>query len=209
MKQDEGPEKPTGLSREHLEKHYRLYPAAHQVKIKEIEARLLRTDMACVDTTYCPLRSLIKEYAYALNSVRLHDYYLGNIGKAGSKPSPELLSMLERDFGSRQEWEKQFIALAMCSRGWVVLGFDLKEGVLRNFFSDEHSEGVWSVLPLLVLDVYEHAYYSVFPSRSDYIETFFKYLYWEVVNNRLTVAREVFKKIDSDLLNLGHYFTKL
>lgn len=197
MNRDGGPEKPAGLSREHLEEHYRLYPAAHQLKIKEIEARLLKTDTACVDTTYCPLRSLKKEYAYALNSVRLHDYYLGNIGEAGSQPSPELMSMLERDFGSVQEWEKQFFALAMCSRGWVVLGFDLKEGVLRNFFTDDHSEGVWSVLPLLVLDVYEHAYCSAFPSRDDYVKTFFENLCWKVVNRRLKVAREVFKKISS------------
>jgi Fe-Mn family superoxide dismutase len=197
MNQGDGQAKPAGLSREYLDEHYRLYPEAHQVKIKEIEARLLRTDLACVDTTYCPLRSLKKEYAYALNSVRLHDYYLGNIGEAGSQPSPELLSMLERDFGSTQEWEKQFFALAMCSRGWVVLGFDLREGVLRNFFTDDHSEGVWSVLPLLVLDVYEHAYYAVYPSRSDYIDTFLKYLNWEVVNRRLTVAREAFIKISS------------
>lgn len=199
MNTGEGPEKPPGLSREHLEEHYRLYPAAHKAKIKEIEARLLKTDTSHVDTTYCPLRSLKKVHAYTLNSVRLHDYYIGNIGEAGSQPSPELVSMLERDFGSMQEWEKQFLALAMCSRGWVMLGFDLKDGVLRNFYTDDHSEGVWSVLPLLVLDVYEHAYCTIFPSRSEYVESFLKSVYWEAVNRRLTVAREVFKKIGSIL----------
>lgn len=190
-----GPESSPGFSKEHLEEHYRLYPAAHLVKIKEIEARLIRTGTACADPTYCPLRSLKKEHAYALNSVRLHDYFFGNIGVEDSQLSVELKSMLERDFGSVEEWEKQFSALAMCSRGWVVLGFDLKEGVLRNFFSDDHSEGVWSVLPLLVLDVYEHAYCTVFSSRSVYVENFLKNVRWEAVNRRLKVAREVFKNI--------------
>jgi len=190
-------EKPPGFSREHLEEHYRLYSAVCKAKTKEIEARLLKTNTACVDTTYCPLRSLKKVHAFTLNSVRLHDYYFGNIGEAGSQPSLELLSTVERDFGSMQEWEKQFFALAMCSRGWVVLVFDLKDGVLRNFYTDDHSEGVWAVLPLLVMDVYEHTYCTLFPSRSEYVESFLKFVNWEAVNHRLTVAREVFKKIGS------------
>lgn len=195
MRTGGGQERPPGFSKEHLEEHYRLYPAAHLVKIKEIEARLIRTDTACADPTYCPLRSLKKEHAYALNSVRLHDYFFGNIGGEDSQPSAELRSMLDRDFGSVEEWEKQFFALAMCSRGWVVLGFDLKEGLLRNFFADDHSEGVWSVLPLLVLDVYEHAYCAVFSSRGAYVESFLKNVCWDVVNRRIKVAREVFKNI--------------
>lgn len=190
-----GGKKNNGFTKDFLEEHYRLYPAAHLVKIKEIKARLIKTDTACVDPTYCPLRSLKKEHAYALNSVRLHDYFFGNIGGEDSQPSVELKSMLDRDFGSLEEWEKQFSALAMCSRGWVVLGFDLKEGMLRNFFADDHSEGVWSVLPLLVLDVYEHAYCSVFPSRSDYVEKFLKCVYWEAVNRRLKGAKEIFKNV--------------
>ncbi|MCL6635000.1 MAG: Fe-Mn family superoxide dismutase [Peptococcaceae bacterium] len=187
-----GPGNPPGFSKEHLEEHYRLYPAVHQAKIKEIEARLLRTDTASADSTYCPLRSLKKEQAYALNSVRLHSYFFGNTGGEGTRPSPELVSLLERDFGSLEEWAEQFAALAMCSRGWVVLGFDLTEGRLRNFFADDHSEGVWSVLPLLVLDVYEHAYCNAFPSRSVYVDVFMKCVNWEAVNRRLRAARAVF-----------------
>lgn len=184
-----------GISREHLEEHQKLYPAVQKNKIREIEARLIRVDTACVDPTYCPLRSLKKEYAYALNSVRLHNLYFENIGEPGSKPSPELVNAIERYFGSVQEWEKQFTALALCSRGWVILGFDLTDGVLRNFFIDDHSEGVWSVIPLLVLDVYEHAYCSIFQTRNAYIESFLKRIQWEVVSSRLKAAREVFTKI--------------
>ena len=187
--------KPSGLSREHLEEHYKLYPAVHKAKIKEIEERLIRGDTACVDPTYCTLRSLKKEYAYVLNSVRLHDLYFENIGEPGSRPSPELQSLIEQFFGSVQEWEKQFFALALCARGWVVLGFDLRDGKLRNYFTDDHTEGVWSVLPLLVLDVYEHAYCTAFQTRSDYVEKFLKRVLWEIVSRRLRAAREVFKSI--------------
>jgi len=184
------------FSRELMGEHYRLYPGVHEKKLKEIEARLLKADTTMANPTYCPLRSLKKEHAYALNSVKLHGYFFENIAeKQLSQPSPELVSMLERCFGSVLEWEKQFSALAMCSRGWVILGFDLAEGVLRNYFSDNHSEGVWSVLPILVLDVYEHAYCTAFPTRNAYIQEFLKYVKWESVNQRLNAANEVYEKI--------------
>jgi len=196
LDRDKQQESSCSFSREMMEEHDRLYPAAHYRKLKEIEARLLKADTAMANPTYCPLRSLKKEHTYALNSVKLHAYFFENVAeKQVSQPSPELISMLERCFGSVQEWEKQFIALAMCSRGWVVLGFDLTEGVLRNYFSDNHSEGVWSVLPILVLDVYEHAYCTVFPTRNAYVQEFLKFVRWESVNKRLNAANELYEKI--------------
>lgn len=186
---------PPDFSKKQLEEHNRLYPVAHTVKLKEIEARLIRTDTACVDPTYCQLRSLKKEQAYALNSVRLHDLYFDNLGNEDSQPSAELKTLLERDFGSYQQWEKQFTGLALCSRGWVILGFDLKDGVLRNFFTDDHSEGVWSVLPLLVLDVYEHAYCKVFSTRSEYVDSFLRSVLWKTVNRRLKAVKDFYHNI--------------
>ncbi|MDD4334094.1 MAG: Fe-Mn family superoxide dismutase [Desulfotomaculaceae bacterium] len=183
-----------GFSKELLDEHYAHYPAVHQNKIKEIEARLLKADTAMANTTYCPLRSLKIEHTQALNSVKLHKYFFENITQgAATQPSLEMLGLMERIFGSLQEWEKKFFALAMCARGWVMLGFDLEEGRLRNYFSDSHAEGVWSVLPLLVLDVYEHAYYTAFPSRSDYVKEFLKHVNWAVVSKRLNTAINMYK----------------
>jgi superoxide dismutase, Fe-Mn family len=185
-----------GFSRELLEEHYTRYPAVHQNKMKEIEARLLKADIAMANPTYCPLRSLKIEHTHALNSVKLHKYFFENIcQEADVQPSSEMLGMLERNFGSPQEWEKQFSALAECARGWVVLGFDLEEGTLRNYFSDSHAEGVWSVLPLLVLDMYEHAYCMSFPSRSDYIREFLRRVNWAEVSRRMKIAMNMYKKI--------------
>lgn len=199
MHKNKGAEKPPCFDRQHLEEHHRLYPAVHMVKLKEIEARLIRSDTAIADPTYCPIRSLKKEYAYALNSVRLHEYYFENLQANDSQPSTELNSLMERDFGSSEEWEKQFLALAICSRGWVILGFDLKEGMLRNYIADDHSEGVWAVMPIIVLDMYEHAYYAVFSSRAEYIKTFINCLNWEVINRRIYIAREVYKYLKEAL----------
>lgn len=186
------------FSKELLEQHYTCYLADHENKIREIEARLLKVDLSMANPTYCTLRSLKIEHTHALNSVKLHKYFFENIAKeASTQPSTEMSGMLERNFGSPQEWEEQFFALAMCARGWAILGFDLEEGTLRNYFSDSHAEGVWSVVPLLVLDVYEHAYYPTFPSRSDYIREFLKNVNWAVVSKRLHTAMNMYKKINS------------
>jgi len=196
MQGGNGQIRPSGFSREHLEEHYRLYPAVHLSKMKEIEARLLKVNTAFADSTYSPLRSLKREYAYALNSVRMHALFFENIMEGEeSQPTPEMTRLLERYFGSVQEWEKQFYALAMCSRGWVILGFDLTEGILNNFFADNHSEGVWTVMPIMVLDVFEHAYCTAFPSRSVYIKNFLECIDWKIAGERLNIANEMYKSM--------------
>lgn len=187
-----------GFSRELLDEHYTRYPAEHENKIKEIEARLLKVDISMANPTYCTLRSLKIEHTHALNSVKLHNYFFENIAKKiPALPSTEMLGMLERNFGSMREWEKQFFALAMCARGWVILGFDLEKGALDNYFSDSHAEGVWSVAPLLVLDVYEHAYCTTFPTRRDYIREFLRRVDWAVVSKRLHAVLQMYKSRNS------------
>jgi superoxide dismutase, Fe-Mn family len=194
MDKDDRQENHCGFSRDILLEHYNHYPAVQQNKIKEIEARLIKADVVMANPNFCPLRSLKIEHNHALNSVKLHKYFFENISQElDTQPSMEMLHMLERDFGSAQEWEKQFFALAMCSRGWVVLGFDLEDGSLRNYFSDSNSEGVWSVIPLLVLDVFEHAYFTAFTSRNEYISEFLRHVKWGEVSRRLNVIIEMYK----------------
>jgi Fe-Mn family superoxide dismutase len=196
MDKEDRKENHCGFSIDILNEHYNHFPAVQQNKIKEIEARLIKADVVMANSNYCPLRSLKKEHTFALNSVKLHKNFFENISQElDTQPSLEMLHMFERDFGSAQEWEKQFFALALCSRGWVVLGFDLEDGSLRNYFSDSDSEGVWSVIPLLVLDVFEHAYFTAFTSRNDYIREFLRHVKWSEVSRRLNVIMEMYKKI--------------
>ncbi|MGI6492282.1 MAG: superoxide dismutase [Pelotomaculum sp.] len=191
--------RPPHLSEEQLAEHSRLYPEFHASKLKEIEARLIKADTICVNPTYCQLRSLKKEQAYAINSIRLHALYFDNYGHTEEQPSDELMAFMERDFGSYEEWEKQFRGLSMCSRGWVVLGFDLKDGVLRSFITDDHAEGVWLLIPILVLDIFEHAYYKAFNSREEYVESFFRTIRWDTVNRRFKAVKIFYHSMSSML----------
>jgi len=172
---------------EHLNRH-----SDDRKKLKEIEARIFKAGTAFANSTYCQLRSLKKEQAYAVNSVRLHEYYFTSLGGEAAEPPPEMLQALNRDFVSEQEWQEQFVALGMCSRGWVVLGFDLTGGKLQNYFTDDHTEGVWLVLPLLVMDVCEHAYCRDYADRLSYINDFVRNIDWKGVCARYRAARELY-----------------
>src|SRR5665647_744682 len=106
MDKDDRHENHCGFSRDILTEHYNHYPAVQLNKIKEIEARLTKADVAMADPNFCPLRSLKIEYTHALNSLKLHKYFFENISQElDTQPSLEMLHMLERDFGSAQEWD--------------------------------------------------------------------------------------------------------
>ncbi|MEK7120238.1 MAG: Fe-Mn family superoxide dismutase, partial [Patescibacteria group bacterium] len=67
------------------------------------------------------------------------------------------------------------------SRGWTILTWDVRQKKLRIFNGDVHNQGgVWGALPVLALDVYEHAYFIDYGSdRKSYIESYFKNLNWK------------------------------
>ena len=95
--------------------------------------------------------------------------------------------LIERDFGSYEAWANEFKAMGLCARGWVVLGYDLDEKKLKNVLCDSHNQGgVWNMIALMIMDVYEHAYFIDYATaRKSYIEAFFKNIDWEEVNRRI------------------------
>ncbi len=177
-----------GLSPRQLKEHHDVLYAGYVKKIGEIEEKLKNVDLAAANATYSDLRELKMEETFALNGARLHEGYFDNMVSGGNKPSGKILEMLERDFGSYENWEKEFKALGLCARGWVVLGYDLEEKKLKNVLCDSHNQGgVWNMLSLLIMDVYEHAYFIDYATgRKAYIEAFFKNIDWQFVDRRMS-----------------------
>src|SRR3989337_177248 len=94
---------------------------------------------------------------------------------------------MDRDFGSWKECLADWKATAMSARGWVLTAYNFRDGLVHNYLLDAHNQlvpvGVW---PLLVLDVYEHAYAIDFGvKRPPYIDVFMKNIRWDAVNKRL------------------------
>jgi len=177
-----------GLSEKQLREHHDVLYAGYVKKIGEIEEKLKSVDLSSANATYSDLRELKMEETFALNGVKLHEGYFDNMVSAGSPASGKILEMINRDFGSYENWEKEFKAMGLCARGWVVLGYDLDEKKLKNILCDSHNQGApWNMLALLIMDVYEHAYFIDYATaRKAYIEAFFKNIDWKYVDMRIS-----------------------
>ena len=175
-----------GLSSKQLSEHHDVLYAGYVKKVNELRAKIPSADKSTANGTYAELRELKLEEGFAVNGVKLHESYFDNLGGNG-QPDGDAKKMIEQDFGSYEKWEEEFKALGLCSRGWAVLAYDLDDKKLRNYIADVHNQGgVWNAIPLLVLDVYEHAYFLDYATgRKKYIEAFFQNMDWKHVNNLL------------------------
>ena len=178
------------LSEKQLADHHNVLYAGYVKNTDKIRDKISKIDFEGTNPTYSDLRELKVEETFAVNGVRLHEAYFNNMQEGSTEVSGRIKEMIERDFGSYEKWAKEFKACGLASRGWVVLAFDWTEMRLRNFVCDIHNHGgVWNCSALLVLDVYEHAYfldYSV--ARKDYVDKFMDHIDWEPINKMLELV---------------------
>jgi Fe-Mn family superoxide dismutase len=122
------------------------------------------------------------------NSVLLHELYFDALAEKPGAPGPEVVRAIEKRFGSFNNWAADFQASAKAAAGWAMLAFHPVNGNLYNVVSDEHAVGVlWMATPLVVIDVYEHAFYIDYQNRkTEYITKFMDHIDWNEVNRRLT-----------------------
>lgn len=146
------------------------------------------------NATFSELRSLKDAETFATNGAYLHEWYFDVLGGNGdTSVAPELSKALIEKWGSVEEGIKYFSACAMAARGWSVLCWDTKAGALRHYNCDAHNQGgVWGCIPVIVIDVYEHAYFIDFGSdRKSYIEAFWKNFNWAKAEELYLKARQV------------------
>jgi Fe-Mn family superoxide dismutase len=178
----------TVINREQFDAHMRLYEG-YVTNINKIDEILMQGDAQRdqSNTTFSYYRELKRGETFALDGVILHELYFENIGGNTPQPGPATTEMLNTDFGSLQNWQEDFIATAKASRGWAVLTFDQRSGRLRNISLDAHDLGnIAYSAPILVLDMYEHAYFLQYADKKgDYINNFMKNINWNVIEERL------------------------
>ncbi len=174
-----------GFSEKQLSEHHDVLYAGYVKKLNEIEPLLEKTDKSKANATFSEVGELKRQQVFATNAIKLHEGYFDNLG-AANPPSGKIVDLIKRDFGSLEKWQEDFGAAGIAARGWVVLGFDWDDLRLHNYSCDYHSQGVWNCTTVLILDVYEHAYFIDFAtSRKKYIEAFLKNVDWNWVNQRV------------------------
>lgn len=180
-----------GLSDNQLKQHIGLYEGYVKKTnlINEKLTTLTPADYESANASYGTIRELLVERSFVHNGVILHELYFGNLGSQSS-PSEGLKTLVTRDYGSWDNFMTQLIASSKSARGWVVIGFDMLDGKLRTYGLDTHNQcSPVMVHPLLVIDVYEHAYMIDFgTARAKYLDVLMANINWEAVNNRLMFA---------------------
>jgi Fe-Mn family superoxide dismutase len=174
------PTKIKGLSEKILVSHYaNNYTGA----VKRLNA--IAEQLAGLDYAKAPgflINGLKREELIATNSMILHEVYFGGLGAEESRPGPALAEALTRDFGSSERWRAQFVAMGKAEgggSGWVVLTWDPRDQRLVNAWAADHTTTLAGGQPILVLDMYEHAYQMDYGANAGgYVDAFMQAIRW-------------------------------
>ena len=175
-----------GFSDMLLNNHFKLY----QGYIKNTNIIFDKLDALFADNKGGSVEyaELERRLSWEYNGVLLHEYYFENLGgKEAFDVNSALYKKITEEFGSFDTWKQDFIFTGlMRGIGWAVLYWEPKAGKLINTWVDEHNTGnIAGAKPILVMDVFEHAYMSDYQlDRAKYIEAFFKNIDWKAVAQR-------------------------
>ena len=126
------------------------------------------------------------------NSVVLHELYFDGLALKLPDPEADVRAAIEKRFGSLEKWAGDFQASAKTAAGWAMLTYHPVSRKLYNVVSDAHAQGpLWMATPLVVIDVYEHAFYIDYHNRkTEYVEKFMNHIDWAEVNARYRSASQ-------------------
>ena len=138
------------------------------------------------------LNGLKREELVATNSMLLHELYFGSLGGAGGAMAPAMALALEASFGTVERWRAEFTAMGKAlggGSGWVLLAFLPRDGILVNQWAADHTDALAGGVPVLALDMYEHAYHLDYGAAAGgYVDAFMRHVDWAGVYDRYQAA---------------------
>ena len=173
----------TGISDEQIEQHWQLYEAY----VKNTNELLEEIETAEHGSRVWG--ELKRRLGFEFNGMVLHEYYFANLAAgAALSTGSELAAALAAGWGDIPAWREDFAqTAAMRGVGWVILYHDPLAGRLFNWWVSDHEVNHPAGLhPLLVLDVFEHAWMVDYGAgeRSKYVKAFLENVSWEIVEQR-------------------------
>lgn len=181
-----------GFSDDALKMHFKLYQG--YVNNTNILLQKIRgLDKSAANASeFAGLKHML---GWEFDGMLLHEYYFENLG--GTTPLSEkdpLFAKMKAEYGSFEGWKADFVATGlMRGIGWVVAYIEPKDGRLVNVWINEHDLGhLAGAKPLLIMDVFEHAYITQFGlDRAKYIDVFFSNIQWPVVSMRFRAGEKI------------------
>jgi len=170
--------------------HHDMHHAAYVAGLNNAEAKLAAAREA---KDFSLVKHWARELAFHGSGHFLHSIFWKNMApNAGGKPDGSLFQQIEKDFGSYDAFAAQFKAAAVAveGSGWAILVKNSISAKLEILTAEKHQDLTqWVVTPLLVLDVWEHAYYLKYQNkRAAYVEAFFNVVNWKDVADRFKKA---------------------
>jgi Fe-Mn family superoxide dismutase len=170
----------------HHDKHHATYVAGANTAIASLAEARETGNLANIN-------KLQKDLSFNLGGHVNHTIFWNNLSpNGGDKPTGELASAIDDFFGSFEKFQAHFtaVALGVQGSGWSVLAWDsISESLIIQQFFDQQANFAAGVVPLLMLDVWEHAYYLDYLNvRADYVKAFWNIANWADVQERFTRA---------------------
>lgn len=187
------PTKLTGISEKLIRSHWENnYIGA--VKTLNAVNKQLASALANKESPPWAYNDLKREHLIRTGSVVFHELYFGNLGGDG-KADGTLRTEIGTPFGSFDNWETEFRKIGTGlsgGSGWVVLGVNLHTHAIENYWLADHAHGPAATMPLLVMDMYEHAYQMDYgAAAAKYVDAFLQNIQWDEVSARLASARSI------------------
>lgn len=172
----------------HHDKHHAKYVSNFNTALQKLEKMRQRGD-------YANIQAVTNDLAFNGSGHVLHTLFWQSMkpgGNEGQIPT-ELRSAMEDSFGSVEQAQQQFAAAtkAVEASGWGVLAFEPISQKLVVLGAEKHQNmTIWGVVPVLVCDVWEHAYYLKYQNnRAQWVDNFMKLANWEFANECLAEAK--------------------
>ena len=173
----------------HHDKHHAAY-------VNGLNATLDKLADARKTGKHDAVKALCRDLAFHGSGHVLHTIFWHSMTPGGSKPAGDLAKMMEASFGSAEAGLAQFAAAsaAVEASGWGVMAYEPVSDRLLVMTAEKHQDlTMWGVAPLLVCDVWEHAYYLKYQNRRpEWVDNFMKIANWEWAGQRLAAARKAF-----------------
>lgn len=177
----------TGISEKLIQSHWENNYVGAVKALNALRSRLMDA-LRDPGTPLYVYTGLKREQLLRTGSVVLHEAYFANLGGNG-KVSADLRTRISASFGTFDAWESEFrkIGAGLAGgSGWVVLGYNRKLKLLENYWMADHATAPADTTPILVMDMYEHAYQMDYgAAAAKYIDAFFVNLNWDTVAQRL------------------------
>lgn len=177
------------ISEEQLKIHHQKH---HQAYVNGANLILESLEKAREEGSELDVKSTLKNLSFNIGGHILHSLFWSNLapkGSGGGYPKGEIADFLEKEFGSFERFKKEFsqAALSVEGSGWAALSFCEKTKRPLIMQIEKHNVNVFPTCKLLiVLDVWEHAYYLDYKNaRSEFVEAFWNIINWETINKRL------------------------